>query len=252
MTQEGGTPPGFWKRIEQMIDERVAKAMRSAPLRNAGLSSGGRFTIRGGALVVEHASGALSSYIGGVTPALPDGSSQPGFILYREDGSLAAALYDPDPDPVGPGDYKQFFAIYDRGGDIIVSDDTTSGEGLARPYIPSSFYRARYGDWVTTTSGTFETLFTAVMYKQHPRLYVTAWASNDTVAAAGEVRVTVNGVAWGSVATTGFGIGSHAFGPIDVPGDLWAPLTVSIQARVTSGGGGVRVEPSVAIGMQSS
>lgn len=251
MTQEGATPPGFWKRIEQMIDERVAKAMRSAPNRNSSLSGGGKFTIRGGALVVEHDSGALSSYIGGVNPALPDGSSQPGFILYREDGSLAAALYDPDPDPDGPGDYKQFFAIYDRGGRIIMSDDTTSGEGLARPYIPGAFYRDRYADWVTTTSGAFETLFTAVIYKQHPQLYVSAYASNDTTGATGELRVTVNGVEWGTVATTGFSIAQYGFGPTPVDGDHMTPLLVRIQARLTSGAGGVRVEPRAAIGMQS-
>lgn len=250
MGQEAAVPPGFKEQIQKMIDQAVAKAYRSAPLRNASITDGG-ITVRNGYVRVRSAEGVTTAYMGGVTPALPDGTYQPGLIFRREDGSLAMALYDPDPDPDGPGDYKQFLATYDRGQNVILSDDTYSGQGLARPYLPNTFYRDRYADWVTTTSTTFETLFSAWVYKQHPRLVVQAWASNDTAGATGEVRVLVDGQPWGSVASTDFGVATKDFGAAPVAGAHMESLRVEIQARVASGGGGVRVEPTLCLGIQS-
>lgn len=251
MTQERAVPPNFKEQLRQMVRQEVAEAYRSAANRNASIGSGGKFTINGGALVVEAADGEISAYFGPVAPTLPDGTYQPGMTLRREDGTTAMAMFDPDPDPDGPGDYKQFLALYDRGERVIVSDDTTSGSGLARPFLSAAFYRDRFADWATTTSGTFETLFTAILYKHHPRLWVQVWASNDTAGATGEVRMLVNSVPWLSVGSTAFAQSTQSFGPAPVDGAHMASLKVEVQARVASGGGGVRVEPRACIGMQS-
>jgi hypothetical protein len=244
-------PPDLWQRIEQLIDRRVADAYRSGALRNATISDGGNLTVTGGAVKVLSPDGATSAYWGPVAPTLPDGTYQPGWIMYREDGTLAAAMYDPNPDPGGPGDYKQFLALYDRGGSVINSDDTASGQGLARPYLAYPFYRARYADWIGTTSATFETLFRARIPKQHPRLYVRAWASNDTGGATGELRVLVNGVQVGTTQATGFVVAEQVIGPAAVAGAHMDTLVVELQARLATGTGAVRVEPSRLEGWQS-
>jgi hypothetical protein len=251
MTQEGAVPPNFIEQIRRIAQEEVAKLARSATLRNASISKGGRLTIKGGAIAVEAADGGLTFFVGGITPSLPDGTYQPGMTLRREDGTLAMALYDPDPDPDGPGDYKQFLALYDRGQRIIMSDDTASGQGLARPWLGATFYRERYADWIGTTSTTWETLFTAYLYKQHPELFVQMWTSNDTPAATGEVRVLVNDVPFGTPAATGFVVSAKTFGAEPVSGSHMGALEVQIQARVVSGGGAVRVEPINCLGVQS-
>jgi hypothetical protein len=248
VSQEAATPPGFWARVQQMIDTSVGKAMRSVSPRSASLSEGD-FTIAGGTLKVLAADGDISFWLGSITPALPDGSYQPGFILQREDGSTAAALYDPAP---VPGDYHQFFALYDRAGNIIVSDDTTSGQGIARPFVGSVFYRTRYADFaVSSTAAAFETLFTAILPKQHPRLEVGYRASMDTTGTTGEVRVMVNGVQLGTTSTEGFVVATRYTGSLPVAGGHMATLTVEIQARRTSATGALRVEPLYCLGKQS-
>lgn len=252
MTQEAGTPPGFWQRVEQVAERVVARAMRSGANRNASLGAGGRFTIKGGALVVEAADGSTSAYFGGIYPAMPDGTVQPGFILRREDGSLAAALYDPTPDPASPDGFKQFFAIYDRGGRIVFSDDTSSGQGIARPYVGGGFARARYADWgVSTTSAAFETLFEQRIWKQHPRLEVGIRASTTDAATTGETRVLVNGVQLGAVSAEEFVMNYRFFGPAAIAGDHMQTLDVLVQGRVTGGAGALRVEPRYWMGRQS-
>jgi hypothetical protein len=244
-------PPDFFDKLRAMVRQEVADAMRSGASRSMSITDG-RFTVKGGALVLEAADGDTSFYLGGVTPALPDGTYQPGWIVYREDGSIAAAMYDPDPDPDGPGDYKQFFALYDRAGNVIISDDTFSGQGIARPYISGTFARTRWVDMtVQTASDTFETLWTGRVYKQHPRLEVSYRASMDATATTGETRVMVNGVQLGATATEGFAVATRYAGPAAVAGDHMAALTVEIQGRRTSATGTLRVEGLYWVGRQS-
>jgi hypothetical protein len=251
VTQEGAVPPDFWQQVRQIAREEVAKSSRSAPLKNAAISSGGLTIQQGGSLVLMNNAGTGEQfYVGPVLPNMPDGTGQPGVIFRREDGSLALAMYDPDTS----GAFKQFLALYDRSHNVIVSDDTDSGQGLARPYVPmSGFYRAKYSDWtVQTTSTTFETLWRGEMIKQHPRLSVATNASMDTSGSTGEIKVLVNGVQLGtSVATVGFALTTSLFGPAAVDVDHMKLLAVEIQGRVASGAGALRVEPLHAIGRQS-
>lgn len=252
MTQEAAVPDKFHEQIRQIAREEAAKVYRSASNRNASISEGGRLTIKGGALVVEAPNGDMSVYFGGVLPALPDGTGQPGFVLYREDGSIAAALYDPFPEPDGPGDYKQFFAIYDRSGNRILSDDTASGQGMSRPFLPGVFYPSRDTDWPTVTSSTFTTVYRAQMPHQHPTLFATAWGTSDTSGGVGEIRMMVNGTQLDVTKTTSFGtVAGFNFGPAAAAGTYLSTLTVEVQARLASGTGGVRVGVGRLEGRQS-
>lgn len=250
MTQEAAVPKDLIGQIRRMIQQEVADSYRSAPLHNASISKGG-ITVRDGYIRVQSADGVSTVFMGGVDPSLPDGTRQPGIVIRREDGTAAMAMFDPDPDPDGPGDYKQFLALYDREEHITVSDDTASGRGLARPYIPATFYRDRFADWVRTTSTTFETMFAAWVYKQHPRLWVQVWGTSDLAGTTGEVRVLADGVPWGPVRSVAFVAGTVDFGPVALPGAHMETVRVEIQARVTSGSGGVRVEPTACLGLAS-
>lgn len=266
MSQQAGVPADLKEQIRNMIRQEVAETFRSAPLRNASISGGKGLTVRGeGGITIDGgrlrvtglpgvepgATGASTVYMGGITPAMPDGTLQPGIIFRREDGTIALALYDPTPSADSPGGFQQFLALFDREQNIVLSDDTYSGQGLARPYVPTVLHRARYADWVTTTSTSFETLFHGVLNKQHPNLLLQLQASNDTAGATGEVRVLVNDVPWGAAQATEFLIRTRTFGSAPVDGEHMESLVVKVQARVASGTGGVRVEPVYLMGRQS-
>lgn len=246
------TPPGLLERILLEVDKRIAQFARSGFLRNARITQGG-ITIVGGFLRVRNSADTISQFlVGGLTPALPDGTLQPGILIRREDGTNALALYDPTPDPSSPGGFQQFLAIYDRSGNIIFSDDTNSGQGVARPYVGGAFVRARYADWnIATTSSTFETLWRGEVVKQHPQMSVATLSSMDTAGATGELRVMVDGVQLGSTATIGYAQTTTLFGPGVVAGAHMKVLTVEIQGRRTSAAGALKVEPLHLLGRQS-
>lgn len=252
MAQEAAVPAGFWARVQKMIDDSIARYARSGPLRNASITGGAGLTVgAGGKLVVQHPDGRdlmlMGEYDSSNVYNMPDGSRQPMALIWRSDGSLALGMFDPTP----ANGLQQFLALYDRGGNIIVSDDTNSGQGLARPYVPGVFYPARYGDWLSTTSSTFETVWRCRMPKQQPQLYVRAWATNDTSGATGQVQVMVNSVQLGSTVSTSFAQTEYVFGPLPVTGKHMDTLVVELNARVATGTGGVRVGAARLEGQQS-
>lgn len=248
MTQERAVPPEFWERVRKIAAEEAAKSYRSAPLRNASISEGGDLSVRGGAVRVYYRSsqgggnavyfGDLVSgtdYVGtGMLVEGPDGTDIASFSYNFADGSSTANLHD-------------------EKNNIIVGNDSVSGQGLARPYVPmGGFFRAKYSDWtVQTTSATFETLWRGELLKQHPKLSVATNSSMDTSGSTGELRVLVNGVQLGTTATINFALTTTLFGPTAVDGSHMQLLAVEIQGRVASGAGALRVEPLHAIGRQS-
>lgn len=229
-------PPSDRDQLHEEIralTRRVQALETAAPLRNATISDGGQ-------LLVRDRDGENLILIGrSDDPTLnaPDGNPQMLFQLFRSTGEVALEMFDPLPAVDG---FQQFLAIRDRAGNAIVSDDTTSGQGLARPFIPIPF-----GDYVvptvTTTSGTFSTNHRASIYKQHPYLIVTLIVQTPS-GTAGEVRVW-NATAGEQIGST-LAVASNTYqqviiGPGVVNGDHEAPLDIDIQARRTSGAGTV-------------
>lgn len=242
MTQEAATPAGFWERVEQVCERVLARYIRSGALRNSSLT-GGSLTLRGGVFRMVNVADTFNQfYLGPVTPAQPDGTLQPGWILRRADGSLALSVYDAFPAD-GPDGVQQAVNWWDRSGQIVVADDTDSGQGLARPFLGGNFGRARYADMgVQTTSGSFETLWIARLTKQQPKLMVTYRATMDTAGTTGETRVLVDGVPLGPAESQEFVIGTYFVGPAAVAGAHMSTITVEIQGRRTSASGALRVE----------
>jgi hypothetical protein len=251
MGQDAKVPAGLWAKVRQIAREEVAKFAKSGFLRNATITGGEGLTVEdGGQFALAAANGTRIFYVGPVLPSLPDGSPQPGWVIRRADNTQALALFDFI--PAADGTLNQALNWYDRGGNIVLADDTNSGQGIARPYVPASFYRARSGDWPSTTSASFETLFRAKLPKQQPRLYARAWGTTSVTGTTGEVRVMVNGTQLGSTGAAVFNpVNEFVFGPATVAGSHMDDLAVEIQARRTAGTGTVQVEPSWLQGMQT-
>ncbi|SNR33161.1 hypothetical protein [Blastococcus mobilis] len=251
MGVDAGTPPGLFERIRQMVRDEVAKLLRSGLLRSASIGEGG-LTLRGGFFRMRNAADTSNAfYIGAVTPAQPDGTPQPGWIVRRADGTNVLLLRDAFPEN-GPDGVHQALSWLDRTGNTVLADDTDSGQGLARPYVPIVFYRSRNSDWPTVTGGDWQTVYRAKAPKQQPRLLVRAFAGATDGSTSGELRVMINGTQHGSTqAVVGATVGEFIFGPDAVAGSHMSDLSVEIQARVTAGTGGIRVSPSQGEGRQS-
>jgi len=249
---DAGTPPGLVDRIRVIVREELAKFARSGFLRNASISDGG-LTIRGGFLrLLSKATGGVTLfYIGPSSAVMPNGEYQQYLRIRRADGTTVLQLWDSNPGD--DGTLNQALSWLDRSGNVVFADDTDSGQGIARPYLPIAFYPARNGDWVKTTSTTFDVMHRAQSPKQQPRLIVKVWVNPSTPGTAGELRVMVNGTQLGAVVSftnDGF-VHEYTFGPLPVEGAHMSLLIVEIQARRTAGTGEIQVAPSQAEGRQT-
>ncbi|WP_372408369.1 hypothetical protein [Streptomyces luteireticuli] len=226
------------------LERQVRAVMGSANTRpamdrvqggNVVISDGGQLAVRG----TEGEKGAELLFIGQSTdvfPTRPNGDGQSGFMLRREDGSVAMAVRADAPD-IEP---RQSVKIFDGRSNTIVADDT-SGEGLARPYIPYPQPTAvNSGRWESTSATDWTTLYRTDAIVQHPSIHCLMEATEG-----GEVRLLVNGVPVGPVGT-----GRLEFTePVGVPFDT--RVTFEVQARVTAPGGTVACSPGALYGLKS-
>lgn len=161
-----------------------------------------------------------------------EGVENPPFGVYmsRADGSVAFEV-------AGADGTRQFVALRDRSGNIIHSDDTASGVGIGRPWLPIPWFNY---PTPATTSATFVTTSSAALFKQHPKLDFAMHVSASLADTAGEYRVLVDGqVAYGPV-TLAAGTSTFAGDVVAVPGGFGDWMTVDVQVRRTAGTGEVR------------
>lgn len=218
--------------IDQVMALRkeVAELRKRVGIGNATIS-GGTFTVRqDGAIQMMDAAGNLILYFG------PDDAGRQIIRIRRDGGRNVLYTHTID-------NGEQYWALTDRAGTIVVSDDTVSGAGLARPWIPVSFERVRSVDMPKVTSGSFETVWEANFNRSHPyiELYTVDGCDGATTAAA---QVVITDPAGNSrVAdtwTNGPGLGRHYRGPYALPGEAYSgAVRVSVQYRRTSGTGNV-------------
>lgn len=244
------TPPGLLERILLEVDRRIAAFARSGFLRNAVITQGG-LTIKGGVLKMLSAvtGGTSTFYVGPVAPNLPDGSYQPTVIVRRNDGTVALLLWDPRPDLDG---YNQFLGWYDRSGNAVMTDDTVSGQGLGRPYLPGVAYLSQARHWPAGGASGWEPLWRVMHNKQQPRLFARAWGTCDTAGTTGQLRLMVDGVQVGATQDVDAGaVREFLFGPVAVAGTFGQYLTVELQVQRTAGTGGVQACFGIVEGRQS-
>lgn len=249
-----------WKNT---VEKRLRQALsRSGTRPQMGVSSGGFDVTNDGAVRIL-GSGGLSLISGdgvevfsvkGWTGAYnePDGEPQPMIIMRRADGSTAFLLGDPLPTIDG---YQQFWALYDRNGSIIFGDDTTSGRGLARPYLSFNILDENGSDYVTLASTTaFATAHTVAGYIQNPRMSIPV-IGTATAGGPGEIQIIYTGTGEVVAGPTAIPVSSsvspfYNFLVPDAAG-LFTYQTFEVQTRRVSGTGNIQSRVWSAHGMQS-
>jgi hypothetical protein len=221
------SPSDIWRAIRDL--RRDLKELAAA-----------RRSERVGSMRVYTSTGTLILETGTLPDTHTDGSLQEGIRIYREDGSLVAAV---QAQPAVTGTDRQAWTVYDDAGNAILGDDPIAGAGLAGPYVPIAFGRSWYLDWAGTNSSGFVDVYQTTIYKQHAMAVIQVAHSNDTSGATGQVRLTINGTATGSTINTTFSGGTiSTIGPVALPGAHRASVDLRIQARLASGSGNARCE----------
>jgi hypothetical protein len=203
-------------------------------------------SIRGGALKVYNKLGTLQLLFG---DSATNGDTE--FVVWREDGTRALAVYNGGQGTGSP----QFASIWDRSGNIVLSDDTNSGVGHARPWIPLNITPTMdFNQASSTTSGSFVELLRISFFKQQPKISVLVWGATDPATTATiQLWDADNTNALGSNVSIGAGAAfvNAQWDAISIPGGYGAFRTLSVRARVDSGAGSVKALPVYAYGRQS-
>lgn len=215
-------------------EKRIAALERGRPLANASVSQG-NFDVRTPQGDVIMKAGELQ--IGSETAY--------GVELRRGDGSLQARFFDT---PGGNG----YWALFDEASNVVVSNDTVAGVGLATPYIPYTvmLYSEMSTPPIPTTSATFVATHRIHGQKQHPKLRVQLLTDSDA-ATTGEVILMQGGVQIGGTLEVPAADNSYRWIDAPVDGDHLSFVYVDLQVRRTGGAGNVRVAPAWAAGIQS-
>lgn len=228
----------------------IAQQLADLKRRIQDLESGNR----AGATSVDKGSFAVASGSFTVSDLLEFGNvnfgagASNGFIFYRADGTVMFTLG-------GGSNADQFWALWDNSGNIVVSDDGVSNQGLASPYIPIAFTSSAANTTFpdNTTSGTFTGLLTARYVKQHPQVYCAVLVRTSDGTTAGEMQLAIGG--GGPILSSVVSIPAGSFGllyvgPCAVPGQHQDEVELELQVRRTAGTGnvGVRMFGSYAIG----
>ncbi|GAA0627382.1 hypothetical protein HPO96_37015 [Kribbella sandramycini] len=247
---------GVMRRLQDL--EREVRELRAARRLEASTIGRGGITIKGGAIILQDTDGREIARMGirEDIPPEPDGDPQPGFILRRNDGSLAFALDDPNPSEAG---YRQLLKMQDAQGNVIFSEDYISGWGLATPTHSYPLYSVQdAATWPATVNGSFETLWLNYIPLWNPILEVGA-SGFAPASHTGEFRLVINGTQYGaakSIAGGGGGAFDNATWTVAVPSlPGIAPgsvVPISLEARRTVGSSsGFKVMPTWVYGAGS-
>lgn len=175
------------------------------------------------------------------------GADEVGLQIRRRDGTVAMELSTPT------GQVAQSLSLWDRGLNEVVGEDTATGQGLSRPYVPLVLANLDMSTASHTTATSWTDMEQAIAYKQHPTVFLQALVQTDSATTA-SVRLWdgSHGVQVGSTATVGAGAFVYVtFGPAQVTGAHMATLDLRVQAQTTSGTGAVHVRTVAAYGRQT-
>lgn len=180
--------------------ESEVRELRAGRRLEASTIGRGGITIQGGAIILLDVDGHEIGRMG-VRDDLPfdmNGKPQSGFILRRNDGSIAFTLDDPNGGDGGTA-LAQFLKLQDATGNIIFSDDINSKFGLANPVLSYTFTPdgTNPQTWITMATGVaMVTYYTCPMAIFHPRISVTAYGQSAGGSGV-TLRLLANGVSQG-------------------------------------------------------
>lgn len=207
--------------------QRQIEELSRRTLNQATIDSGGLSIINGGELTVLHPSGDwLLKVAKGV-------QGKYYLSIHRDDGTVALEI------GTTTGG-KQYWALYDRSGNIVASDDALSANGLARPWLMMPTVNVVSTAIPTVPSSTYIAVqSTGMILKQQPYADVQALVLS-TGGAVGEARFTVNGVAAGDVMPITAGL--YQWQPIQtlaLPGSYNNYVRVELEVQVTNATGSI-------------
>jgi hypothetical protein len=208
--------------------QRQITELRAAQTLNAATISGDGLTITDASLNVI---GKLGTFANGT-----------GVALYRPDGTLAFQVF------------AGFVGIFDRAGNYVVTDDTTSGQGVARPYVPFGAFADNSAPTQTTQSATFVTVQTLVGYKQHPKITAQILCRSDTAGTTGEARLIdqANNQVGPTITVASAEFAYHTLPASALLGAHLSQVSLNLQIRRTAGTGNIGARGVSAWGVESS
>lgn len=228
--------------------EREVRLLRAARRAESTSINQGSLVVQGGSIQLLRDDGTLVAYFGPVV--LPGGTPSAGVILNRHGGEQYFVLAG------DPG--AQFWALEDEAGNIVMSDDAASGQGLATPYIPLNSFPTRVlltmGGQVTTNLA-FEPLWTIQGHKQHPRLRAGVWVATTDTTTTAEIRLRNADTGAILAGPTAVAATNNTFLLFELTGAIAGAhlggVKAEVDARRTAGAGNVNVQLAYAEGIQS-
>ncbi|MFF8598695.1 hypothetical protein ACF065_07265 [Streptomyces sp. NPDC015232] len=145
---------------------------------------------------------------------------------------------------------RPLFRVFDGYGHEIFSDDILTG-GLARPWLPlMPPLPAETTKWPSTSSTTFTTIARCSnpIWQPKLRLAINTAASSG---ASGQVKVLVDGVAFGPTVTAGTTYDYTGLLPGDMKTRFGQTMTIEVQAALTTTSGTVYAQPVLIHGKQT-
>lgn len=230
-------PTDLLDRI-RALERQVRALMASANTRPAlNQISDGQVTISDtGTMSVRSPDGTGLAHIGALAPGHADGSPQQAFVLRREDGSTALALW------ADQSDEPQAVRVWDARDQLFFAEDLKGG-GLALPYLPVPMgpaYQGGWESWPRSESSEYEELWTGRIYRQQPKITLLVRAAMDTEGATGEVRLRLDDRLMGEAQEVGHRVGWFTLGPFELPPEQLAEVDVVVVGRRTEGHGSIR------------
>jgi hypothetical protein len=220
-----------FKKLEKLIYERTSgrKLDASSIEGDLTVSDKGELRIEGGDLVIVGESGVELARFGNVA----FGTTGRGYRLNYADGGPAFLM--------GGAPGSQTVALYDQAGTYILTSDSASGRGLARPYISyrmvPTFEAETSGSgpgsmWPSTTSTDYVRVLQGSNSIWHPKAN---YAVDTATTGGGAVgwRLTFEGttVAEG----TGTASGSFAVPDWEAAPNLGGHADIALEIRCTGG-----------------
>lgn len=170
----------------------VKNAFTSSNLRTGMAKIGAKAIEITGSLMLNAGATLVSRYDNGVSalrvgPAVYNGLPVGQVIVKRFDGSTAMQVF-------GGQGVAGFFSIHDKDGNILFSDDSASGQGIGRPWLPYTWQRYYHltSPVDLSTSTSFATHHVIFGQQQHPRIQIMGYVQCNGSDLA-EVRLYSNG-----------------------------------------------------------
>lgn len=174
------------------------------------------------------------------------GDDYDGIIINKASGTFAFSAYS------RVSDGYSFTAIYDGEGNIVVSDDASAAQGLARPWIPVTFMNT--SEYATppaarqTTNTTDTNVVSTFFQAQHPRMHFIAYVSNPG-AGTNEYKFKDGS---GNTLFTGTSTGGFVSGDFNLTGwNFGDDYQMDVSIRRSAGTGAVGITLISLYGRQS-